>query len=94
MPKDAKLSKPDANPALSPPLMEHHMLKVKVKRAVFFMIKDFIVVTFLLAVIFAESKLVVVPGIPSVAVCIISTSASLLNQRGFPCGSYTCTICL
>ena len=28
MPKDAKLSKPDANPAESPPLMEHHMLKV------------------------------------------------------------------
>ena len=63
MPKDAKLSKPDANPALSPPLMEHHMLKVKVKRAVFFMFKDFIVVTYLLALIFAESKLVVVSGI-------------------------------
>ena len=32
MPKDAKLSKPDANPAQSPPLMEHHMLKVRVER--------------------------------------------------------------
>ena len=70
------------------------MLKVKVKRAVFFMFKDFIVVTYLLALIFAEIKLVVVPCIPSVAVCIISTSASLLNQRGFPCGFYTCPIYL
>ena len=50
MPKDAKLSKPDANPALSPPLMEHHLLKVRVERAFFLMIEDLIVVTFLLAI--------------------------------------------
>ena len=61
MPKDAKLSKADANPALTPPLMEQHMLKVSV------------VILWLLRCL--QDKLVVVPGTLGVPACVLPVPA-------------------